>query len=231
MASCFPHSPPPPNFFWSLNNLFTVLLPSPLEAINQNASTARSYIFRIYYFLVSLGKKPMWQVWGSHNCSFNTGWQKLHLTQISTKKKVVVPPLAPHYFKNGRVLQTLARFLPATIRLLSADCCPVQRACLLGSFHSWSHPSLWHPLTPGWWFKEGSPWVQASPVSFAICHHRAAWSDTVDREITITSLAQGIWQSGSIRQDKITVGWGSAEPGSREIHSSSCSAREMLTVP
>lgn len=106
----------------------------------------------------------------------------------------------------------MAHFPPATIGLLFADCCPVQHACLLGSFPPCSHPSLWHPVAPGGRFEGGSllasasPWAQASPVSSAICHQRAAWSDAVDREITITSLAQGTLQSGSIQQDKITIG-------------------------
>lgn len=78
---------------------------------------------------------------------------------------------------------------PWLIRLV-CRCCPVQCAHM-GSLPPWFHPSLCHPSTPREQFEAGSPWVPASPVRFAICHHRAAWSDTVHEEITTTSLAQG----------------------------------------
>lgn len=114
----------------------------------------------------------------------------------------------PYCFKNVRVPQILTRFLPATMRLLFADCCPVQRACLLGSFPPCSHPSLWHPLTPGQQFKEGSLLglgISLGPgTSCQLCY--LSPQSIMDREITITSLYQGTLQSGSIRQDKITKG-------------------------
>lgn len=112
----------------------------------------------------------------------------------------------PHQFKNRRVPQTLARFLPATIRLLFADCCPAQCACLLGSFPLWSHHSLWSPLILGQRFEEG---LVLSPGTSCQLHYlspQGSRSDVVDRESPWQAWLRGSDSQGQYGRTKLPQG-------------------------
>lgn len=162
----------------------------------------------------------MWQVWGSHNFSFNTTWWKWNLIQISAKTK--------HFFPITLKTEELPE--PWLIRLVFAD------AAQYSVLTCWA-PSL-HVPTPA----SGIPWPQDSNLRRVLLGSQHLLSAllfvTIEQHgVTLCTRKSPLqaWLRGpQIRftwQDKITIGQGTAEPGSREICSSSCSAREMLTLP
>lgn len=130
----------------------------------------------------------------------------------------------PYDFKNRRVPWTLAH------QAFACRCCPVQCAYMLGPLPPQSHPA------------SGIPWPQDSNLRRVLpgsLHLLSALLSVTTEQHGVTLCTRKsplqAWLRGPqirfIRQDKITIGWGTAEPGSREIFSGSCSAREMLTVP
>lgn len=118
-------------------------------------------------------KKSICQVWWSHNCFFITGWWKLSLTQICAKEEPFTSP-SPINLKTEEFPKLRLVFCQQP-----SGCC-LQTAAQPNVPGCWA-PSLCGPTTASglpWSWDRGLSkaccWVQAPPVSFTICHHRAA---------------------------------------------------------
>lgn len=162
----------------------------------------------------------MWQVWGSYNFSFNTGWWKWNFIQISAKTK--------HFFPITLKTQEFPE--PWLIRLVFADA--VQNNVL----------TRWVPSLQGPTPASGNPWPQDSNLRRALPgsqHLRSALLSVITEQHEVTlcmrkSPLQAWLRGPQIRfiwQDKITRGQGTAEPGSREIYSVAAQQEKCLLSP
>lgn len=93
VASCFPPFPFPTTFS-DLQKVYTCSIASfTMRSHKSKHKQCKVLHFQnpLLYGVCGKKKKSVQHVRGSHNCSFNTGWWKLSITQISAKKELVFP--------------------------------------------------------------------------------------------------------------------------------------------